>query len=118
MTIRSRRRRRRCGHRAAERRTHLMRHCSQPSSTCWSAAGAWRQLPPCFGISKSTAHLRFLIWSRAGVWGRLHEAVLHRLGDASLIDATRVVVDTAHLGALRRRFLWWTGSLCWYEESC
>lgn len=28
---------------------------------------AWRQLPPCFGISKSTAHRRFLIWSRAGV---------------------------------------------------
>jgi transposase len=32
---------------------------------------AWRALPPCFGISKSTAHRRFLIWSRAGVWGRL-----------------------------------------------
>nr|WP_182659668.1 transposase [Streptomyces calidiresistens] len=29
---------------------------------------AWRHLPPCFGISKSTAHRRFLIWSRAGVW--------------------------------------------------
>ncbi|MFE5524007.1 IS5 family transposase [Streptomyces virginiae] len=29
---------------------------------------AWRSLPPCFGISKSTAHRRFLIWSRAGVW--------------------------------------------------
>ncbi|MBB4890563.1 transposase [Streptomyces netropsis] len=43
---------------------------------------AWRPLPPCFGISKSTANRRFLIWSRAGpdaglpragVWGRLHE---------------------------------------------
>ncbi len=32
---------------------------------------AWRALPSCFGISKSTAHRRFLIWSRAGVWGRL-----------------------------------------------
>ncbi|MFD6174374.1 IS5 family transposase [Streptomyces coeruleorubidus] len=31
---------------------------------------AWRQLPPCFGISKSTAHRRFLIWSKAGLWGR------------------------------------------------
>ncbi len=29
---------------------------------------AWRALPPCFGISKSTAHGRFVIWSRAGVW--------------------------------------------------
>jgi transposase len=57
---------------------------------------AWRALPPCFGISKSTAHRRFLIWSRAGVWGRLHEAVLHRLDDAGLIDVTRVVLDTAN----------------------
>ncbi|HEX4813027.1 MAG TPA: transposase, partial [Nonomuraea sp.] len=36
---------------------------------------AWRALPPCFGISKSTAHRRFLIWSRAGVWAKLHQAV-------------------------------------------
>ncbi|MFJ7297235.1 IS5 family transposase [Streptomyces collinus] len=58
---------------------------------------AWRALPPCFGISKSTAHRRFLIWSRAGVWGRLHEAVLHRLDDADLIDVSRVVLDSAHV---------------------
>nr|WP_279616924.1 IS5 family transposase [Streptomyces caeruleatus] len=64
---------------------------------------AWRQLPPCFGISKSTAHRRFLIWSRAGVWGRLHEAVLHQLDDAGLIDVTRVVLDTAHVRAERGR---------------
>jgi hypothetical protein len=31
------------------------------------------------------------------VWGRLHEAVLHRLDDAGLIDVTRVVLDTAHV---------------------
>ncbi|GHA18692.1 hypothetical protein GCM10010389_65720 [Streptomyces echinoruber] len=60
---------------------------------------AWRALPPCFGVSKSTAHRRFLIWSRAGVWARLHEAVLHRLDDAGLIDVTRVVLDTAHVRA-------------------
>ncbi len=63
---------------------------------------AWRALPPCFGISKSTAHRRFLIWSRAGVWGQLHEAVLHRLDDAGLIDVTRVVLDTAHVRAKKR----------------
>lgn len=56
---------------------------------------------PCFGISKSTAHRRFLIWSRAGVWSRLHESVLHRLDDAGLIDITRVVLDTAHVRAKR-----------------
>jgi transposase len=43
---------------------------------------ARRQLPPCFGISTSTAHRHFLFWSRAGVWGRLHEAVLDRFDDA------------------------------------
>lgn len=52
-------------------------------------------LPPCFGISKATAHRRFMTWSRAGVWGRLHEAVLHELDDAGLIDVSRVVLEPA-----------------------
>jgi DNA-binding FadR family transcriptional regulator len=33
------------------------------------------------------------------VWGRLHEAVLHRLDDAGLIDVSRVVLDSAHVRA-------------------
>ncbi len=60
---------------------------------------AWRALPPCFGISKSTAHRRFLIWSRAGVWGRLHEEILHRMDDAGLLDLSRAVLDSAHVRA-------------------
>ncbi|QBR04684.1 IS5 family transposase (plasmid) [Streptomyces sp. S501] len=60
---------------------------------------AWRALPPCFGISKSTAQRRFLIWSRAGVWGRLHEEILHRLDDAGLLDLSRAVLDSAHVRA-------------------
>lgn len=63
---------------------------------------AWRALPPCFGISKSTAHRRFLIWSRAGVWGRLHEAILHRLDDEGLLDLSRAVLDSAHVRAKKR----------------
>lgn len=35
---------------------------------------SWRALPLCFGASKSCAS-RFLIWSRAGMWERLHQAV-------------------------------------------
>jgi hypothetical protein len=50
-----------------------------------------------FGVSKSTARPRFLIWSRASVWGRLHEVVLHQLDDASFLDVTRVVLDTVHV---------------------
>ncbi|MGW2515270.1 IS5 family transposase [Streptomyces scopuliridis] len=60
---------------------------------------AWRALPPCFGISKSTAHRRFVIWSRAGVWGRLHEAVIDRIDECGLIDLSRVVLDSAHVRA-------------------
>lgn len=63
---------------------------------------ARRSLPPCFGVSKSTVHRRFLIWSRAGVWGRLHEAVLHRLDDVGLLDVSRVTLDTAHVRAKKR----------------
>jgi transposase len=60
---------------------------------------AWRALPPCFGISKSTAHRRFVIWSRAGVWGRLHEAVIDRIDECGLLDLSRVVLDSAHVRA-------------------
>jgi transposase len=63
---------------------------------------AWRHLPPCFGISKSTAHRRFVIWSRAGVWGRLHRAVLDELAAHDLIDLSRVVLDSAHMRAKKR----------------
>lgn len=34
--------------------------------------------------------------------GRLCEAVLHRLGDAGLVDVTRVVLDTAQVRAGKR----------------
>src|SRR3954468_20115246 len=74
---------------------------------------ARRSLPPCFGISKSTAHRRFLIWSRAGVWGRLHQAVLDKLAARDLLDLSRVVLDSAHVrakkGASSQVRALWTG---------
>ncbi|MFE0810928.1 IS5 family transposase [Streptomyces sp. NPDC058848] len=60
---------------------------------------AWRALPPCFGASKSTVHRRFLIWSRAGVWGRLHRRVLELLDGQNLVDLSRAVLDSAHVRA-------------------
>nr|WP_260408640.1 IS5 family transposase [Planomonospora venezuelensis] len=60
---------------------------------------AWRALPPCFGISKSTVHRRFGIWSRAGVRSKLHQVVLDRLAVADLLDLSRVVLDSAHVRA-------------------
>ncbi|MFC8765464.1 IS5 family transposase [Streptomyces sp. NPDC057193] len=40
---------------------------------------AWRYLPPTFGTSPATAH-RFTTWTKAGLWRRLHRAVLDELG--------------------------------------
>ncbi|SCF72890.1 Putative transposase of IS4/5 family [Streptomyces sp. MnatMP-M27] len=63
---------------------------------------AWWALPPCFGASKSTVHRRFLIWSRAGVWGRLHQKVLEMLAGQGLVDLSRAVLDSAHVRAKKR----------------
>ncbi|PAU49672.1 hypothetical protein CK936_06570 [Streptomyces albireticuli] len=63
------------------------------------SGSAWRALPPCFGASKSTVHRRFLIWSRAGVWGRLHQKALEILADQSVVDLSRAVLDSAHVRA-------------------
>ncbi|MEU7429775.1 transposase [Streptomyces sioyaensis] len=60
---------------------------------------AWRALPPCFGASKSTVHRRFVIWSRAGGWGRLHQKVLQLLDEKGLVDLSRAVLDSAHVRA-------------------
>ncbi len=74
---------------------------------------AWRTLPPCFGISKPTAHRRFLIWSQTGVWGRLHQA-LDKLADKGLLDLSRIVLDSAHVwtkkGRTHRSEPPWTGA--------
>ncbi len=44
-------------------------------------------------------HRRFLIWSRAGVWGRLHQKVLELLDSQGLVDLSRAVLDSAHVRA-------------------
>ncbi|ATL72055.1 IS5 family transposase [Nocardia terpenica] len=60
---------------------------------------AWRMLPPSFGVSVPTAHRRFTAWTKAGVWRRLHRAVLDELGARGLIDWSRAVVDAASVRA-------------------
>jgi len=47
-----------------------------------------------FGISRATAHRRFTEWTNAGLWERLHQAFLHRLGVIGEIDWSRAVVDS------------------------
>lgn len=59
----------------------------------------WRLLPPSFDVSVPTAHRRFTVWTRAGVWRRLHHAVLDELGSSGLIDWSRAVIDGASVRA-------------------
>ncbi|WP_373686626.1 IS5 family transposase [Nocardia terpenica] len=63
---------------------------------------AWRMLPPSFGVSVPTAHRRFTVWTQAGVWRRLHRAILDELGSRGLIDWSRAVVDAASVRAKKR----------------
>ncbi|MFF3663228.1 transposase [Streptomyces olivochromogenes] len=60
---------------------------------------AWRHLPPTFGVSPATAHRRFSAWTAAGVWRRLHRAVLNELGTRGRLDWGSVIVDAASVRA-------------------
>jgi transposase len=46
-----------------------------------------------------TALRRFSQWTRAGLWRRLHHAVLDELAGQGLIDWSRVIVDAAAVRA-------------------
>jgi transposase len=60
---------------------------------------AWRHLPVEFLVSKATAHRRFVAWTAAGLWRRLHREVLDRLGEQGRVDWSRAVVDAASVRA-------------------
>ncbi|MEU9485719.1 transposase [Streptomyces decoyicus] len=62
---------------------------------------AWRHLPPTFGTSPATAHRRFTVWTEAGLWRRLHRAVLDELGARGEADWTSAIVDAASVRAKR-----------------
>jgi transposase len=68
---------------------------------------AWRDLPPLFGVPFQTAHRRFSQWTEAGLWRRLHDAVLDELdeldelGSEGLIDWSRAILDGACVRARR-----------------
>ena len=63
---------------------------------------AWRHLPAEFGISKATAHRRFVAWTEAGLWRRLHRAVLDRLGEQGAIGLARAGGEAASVRAKKK----------------
>jgi transposase len=60
---------------------------------------AWAHLPADFGVAVPTAHRRFSQWSTAGLWARLHRAVLDELGGRGDIEWSRAIVDAASVRA-------------------
>lgn len=62
----------------------------------------WEHLPQELGFGCGmTAWRRLRDWQQAGVWTRLHEALLAELHAAGEIDWSRAVADSSHLQAKR-----------------
>jgi transposase len=60
----------------------------------------WEHLPQEMGCgSGMTCWRRLRDWSEAGVWERLHQALLDELQDAEQLDWSRVAVDSSHVRA-------------------
>ena len=62
----------------------------------------WEMLPQELGCGSGvTCWRRLRDWQQAGVWERLHRALLDRLGAADKIDWSRASVDSASVPAKR-----------------
>jgi transposase len=63
---------------------------------------AWRDVPSTVvGCSGVTAWRRLRDWTEAGVWPRLHAALLGELRRADLLDMDDCAVDGSHIRALK-----------------
>ncbi len=62
----------------------------------------WEMLPPELGCGSGvTCWRRLRDWQEAGVWERLHRALLDRLGEADQLDWSRASLDSASIPAKR-----------------
>ena len=62
----------------------------------------WQMLPLEMGCgSGSTCWRRVVRWQRAGVWKRLHAALLTELRQRGQLDLARAIVDSSSVRALR-----------------
>src|SRR5512140_2796888 len=62
----------------------------------------WDMLPPEMGCGSGiTCWRRLRDWQEVGVWEKLHQVLLDRLGDAGKIDWSRAAVDSATVAAKR-----------------
>ena len=62
----------------------------------------WELLPPEMGCGSGvTCWRRLRDWQEAGVWDRLHQTLLDRLGETDRIDWSRTSLDSATIPAKR-----------------
>ena len=62
----------------------------------------WEMLPPELGCGSGvTCWRRLRDWQEAGVWDRLHRALLDTLGEADRLDWSRASLDSASIPAKR-----------------
>jgi transposase len=62
----------------------------------------WGKLPAELGCGSGvTCWRRLREWHEAGVWSRLHQAVLDRLGRQGLLDWSRTALDSVSVRAKR-----------------
>ena len=59
----------------------------------------WEDFPQELGCCGMTLWRRLRDWQAAGVWARLHRALLDRLGEAGQIDWGRASADSARIPA-------------------
>jgi len=94
-------RRRGNGHRAG-RRPHPDRAVFAGILFVLRSGLPWRMLPLEMGCgSGSTCRRRLIAWQRAGVWRRIHRALLNELRRRGQVDMQRAIVDSASLRAPR-----------------
>ena len=63
---------------------------------------AWRDVPvQVVGCSGVTSWRRLREWTEAGVWPRLHEALLAELRATGLLDMDDTAIDGSHIRALK-----------------
>ena len=67
----------------------------------------WEYLPQELGCGSGvTCWRRLRDWQGAGVWDRLHQALLDRLGDAGRINWERASLDSATVPAKKGALRW------------
>ena len=67
------------------------------------AGCSWWKLPEeMLGVTRATVHRRNAEWTTAGLWERLHQAVVDEVGARGGIDWSRAVVGSISVRAEKR----------------